>query len=119
MYLFDADFWKDSFGRAVKTVAQAAIAVITGETFGIFNGEAWINVLSISLMAGLVSILMSLSTYSAVNNDADVRALEHTVNRMTRKTLAIEDAAVAVKNVNAPASAEPAVVQDVEDVARG
>jgi len=50
----------------VKTVAQTAVAVITASTFIPSVGEAWINVLATSGLAGLVSVLTSLSSYDAV-----------------------------------------------------
>lgn len=97
MFLFTKDFWAYAFERAVKTVAQAAIALITAEAFGLFNGEAWLNVASVAGMAGIVSVLMSLTAYSAVNNDADMKALEATVNRMTHKAQIVEASAQTIK----------------------
>ena len=97
MFLFTKDFWTYAFERAVKTVAQAAIALITAEAFGLFNGEAWLNVASVAGMAGIVSVLMSLTAYSAVNNDADMKALEATVNRMTHKAQIVEASAQTIK----------------------
>jgi hypothetical protein len=98
MYLFSQKFWTYAFERVIKTMAQAAVAVITGEAFGIFNGEAWINVVSIAALAGLTSLLMALTAYSAVNNDADMKALESTVDRITRKTEMIDSADVRIKD---------------------
>ena len=111
MYLFTKDFWVYALERAVKTVAQAAVAVITGEAFGLFNGDAWLNVLSIGGMAGIVSILMSLQAYSSVNNDADMKALENTVKQITHKAEVIAQAEAEIK-------ASPVVVQ-TEDGPRG
>lgn len=98
MYLFTKDFWVYAFERMVKTIAQAAVALITAEAFGLFNGEAWINVASVAGMAGIVSVLMSLQSYSAVNNDADMKALEATVNQMTRKAQIVESSAQTIKS---------------------
>jgi 1,4-dihydroxy-2-naphthoate octaprenyltransferase len=97
MYLFSQKFWTYAFERVVKTMAQAAVAVITGEAFGIFNGDAWLNVVSIAALAGLTSLLMALTAYSAVNNDSDMKALESTVDRITRKTEIIDAADVKIK----------------------
>ena len=102
MFLFTKDFWTYAFERAIKTVAQAAIALITAEAFGLFNGEAWLNVASVAGMAGIVSVLMSLTAYSAVNNDADMKALEATVNRMTHKAQVVEASAEAIKTAATP-----------------
>lgn len=101
MYLFTKDFWVYAFERAIKTVAQAAVSLITAEAFGLFNGEAWLNVLSVAGMAGLVSVLMSLTAYSAVNNNADMKALEATVNRMTQKAQIVESSAQTIKATTA------------------
>lgn len=93
MYLFTRTFWAYAFERMIKTVAQAAVAIITAEAFGIFDGGAWLNVLSVAGMAGLVSVLMSLQAYSEVNNDADMKALEATVARITRKAEIVKQSA--------------------------
>jgi hypothetical protein len=107
MFLFTKDFWTYAFERAVKTIAQAAIALITAEAFGLFNGEAWINVASVAGMAGVVSILMSLTAYSAVNNDADMKALEATVNRMTHKAQIVEASAQTIKSAATEVTTSP------------
>ena len=98
MYLFTKDFWVYAFERMIKTVAQAAIALITAEAFGLFDGQAWLNVASVAGMAGIVSVLMSLQSYSAVNNDADMKALEATVSRMTHKAQIVEASAQTIKS---------------------
>lgn len=101
MYLFSKDFWVYAFERMVKTAAQAAVAVITGEAFGLFDGTAWLNVVSIAGMAAIVSILMSLTSYSAINNDADMKALESTVKRITHKAEVVATADTEIKNAAA------------------
>lgn len=116
MYLFTKKFWVYAFERAVKTIAQAAIALITAEAFGLFNGEAWLNVLSVAGMAGIVSVLMSLQSYSAVNNEADMKVLDSLVDRISRKTIAVEQAADQLRSVNVPPSAPAnAQVLPIED----
>lgn len=97
MYLFTKDFWVYAFERMVKTIAQSAIALITAEAFGLFNGEAWLNVASVAGMAGIVSVLMSLQSYSAVNTDADMKALEATIARMTKQAQIVESSAQIIK----------------------
>jgi hypothetical protein len=64
--LFSRDFWSVALERMVKTIAQVAIATITASTFIPTVGEAWINVLVTSGLAGLVSVLTSLTSYDAV-----------------------------------------------------
>lgn len=66
MILFSKDFWSVALERMVKTIAQVAIATITASTFIPTVGEAWINVLMTSGLAGLISVLTSLTSYDAV-----------------------------------------------------
>lgn len=114
MYLFTKDFWTYALERAIKTIAQTAVAVITGEAFGLFNGDAWLNVLSVAGMAGIVSVLMSLQSYSAINNDADMKALEATVRRITHKAGVVAIADAEIKQAASSVIAETPVVQVVE-----
>lgn len=46
--------------RAVKTVAQTAVGMLTGEMMGLMDAD-WMAVLSVSAMAGIVSILTSIA----------------------------------------------------------
>lgn len=46
--------------RAIKTVAQTAVAMLSGEMIGIVEVN-WLNVLSVAAMAGVVSLLTSVS----------------------------------------------------------
>lgn len=46
--------------RAVKTIAQTAVGMLSGEMIGIVNVD-WLAVLSVSAMAGVVSLLTSLA----------------------------------------------------------
>jgi hypothetical protein len=48
--------------RAVKTVAQVAIATIGVNAVGILDVE-WVQVLSVSALAGVMSLLTSVLTY--------------------------------------------------------
>ena len=54
------DFIKDMLERAGRTAAQAALAVIGSGTIGVLDVD-WINILSVSLMAAIVSILWSIA----------------------------------------------------------
>ena len=57
------EFWKwvrAAAVRAVKTMAQTAVAMLGGEMVGIHTTE-WGAVLSVSLMAGIVSVLTSVA----------------------------------------------------------
>lgn len=53
-------FWKASLYRALRTVCQAAIAVIGSAA--ILSQVDWVMVVSSSLLAGLLSILTSVAT---------------------------------------------------------
>lgn len=65
------EFWDYSGERAIKTVAQTALAVIAaqgvgnivGIHLGLFNLD-WINLISVSGLAGLMSILTSVITFT-------------------------------------------------------
>lgn len=46
--------------RAVKTVAQTAVGMLSGELLGIMDAD-WLAVLSVSAMAGIVSLLTSVA----------------------------------------------------------
>lgn len=45
--------------RCVKTIAQTAVGMLTGNMVGIMDVD-WVAVLSVSAMAGIVSLLTSL-----------------------------------------------------------
>lgn len=61
VYFLKAQFWAYALERAVKTTAQtlAAFVAVEGLSFAKIN---WPEVLSVSLLAGLSSILTSLAT---------------------------------------------------------
>jgi hypothetical protein len=57
------DYVAYSLERAVKTVAQTAVAVITAsQVVGIIE-VSWLDVLSVSALAGVVSLLTSVANY--------------------------------------------------------
>ncbi len=58
---------KASFVRAVKTIAQTALSMITvGQAFIEIN---WLNVLSVSFTAGLISLLTSIAGLPEVKGE--------------------------------------------------
>ena len=67
--LKDSNFWKAAIVRAVKTIAQTAVSMLT-------IGQAvldvdWLNVVSVSAVAGLISLLTSIATgLPEVDSDA-------------------------------------------------
>jgi hypothetical protein len=57
--MFSIEFWSYSGERAIKTVAQAAIAFLGTGAIGLFSID-WTSLASVSLGAGLLSILTSI-----------------------------------------------------------
>jgi hypothetical protein len=53
-------FWKAAAIRAVRTIAQTAIATIG--TTALVEQVRWLTVLSASMLAGLLSVLTSIAT---------------------------------------------------------
>lgn len=56
-------WWAYAAERALKTVAQGAIATIGVSAIGIASVD-WVHVASVSALAGLVSLLTSVSQYN-------------------------------------------------------
>ncbi|WP_285122119.1 holin [Lactococcus petauri] len=59
--MFNLTFLKDTAERAVKTFAQSMVAVMTAGATGVLDVD-WMNALSVSLLATLVSVLTSLGS---------------------------------------------------------
>ena len=53
-------FWKATLNRAVRTIAQTAVAMIG--TAVVMSDVKWEMVISASLLAGILSVLTSIST---------------------------------------------------------
>lgn len=63
--------WLKAAGiRAVKTMAQSALAVIGTGTIGLMEVD-WLNILSITLMAGVCSMLTSVAGLPEVEEDQE------------------------------------------------
>ena len=60
MKIFSVEFWSYAGERAIKTVAQSALAVLGSGSIGLFAVD-WVNLASVSLGAGLLSILTSIA----------------------------------------------------------
>ena len=58
------DYMSYSLERAVKTVAQTAVAVITASQVAGIIEVSWLDVLSVSALAGVVSLLTSVANYN-------------------------------------------------------
>lgn len=54
------EFWKAALIRAVRTIAQTAVATIG--TTAVMQDVNWIMVGSASLLAGILSVLTSIAT---------------------------------------------------------
>ena len=61
-------WWKAAGIRAVKTVAQTAVGMLSGSAVGVLEAD-WVAVASVSAMAGVVSILTSLAGLPEVKNE--------------------------------------------------
>jgi hypothetical protein len=59
--MFSIQFWQYAGERAIKTVAQAALAFLGTGSVGLFTID-WYSLASVSLGAGLLSILTSIVT---------------------------------------------------------
>ena len=55
-------YWSYAGERAIKTVAQVAIATIGVGAVGILDVD-WVNVASVSALAGVMSLLTSVLQY--------------------------------------------------------
>jgi hypothetical protein len=61
--------WLKAAGiRAVKTVAQTAVGMLSGEMIGIVDCD-WLAVASVSAMAGIVSLLTSIAGLPELHNN--------------------------------------------------
>lgn len=58
--MFSAEFFNYAGERAVKTVAQSALAVLGSGSIGLFAID-WVSLASVSLGAGFFSILTSIA----------------------------------------------------------
>lgn len=62
MKFFSYAFWSYAGERAIKTVAQAAIAFLGSGSLGLFTID-WLSLASVSLGAGLLSVLTSIVSH--------------------------------------------------------
>ena len=57
--LTNKNWWKAAGIRAIKTIAQTAVATIG--TAALFTEVSWVQVLSASVLAGILSLLTSIA----------------------------------------------------------
>ena len=74
-------WWKAAFVRALRTVAQTAVATIG--TAALIERVNWLAVLSASALAGILSLLTSLAGLPEVREDA--QASDEDKGRITVK----------------------------------
>ena len=60
-YLTTGSFWDQTIERALKTVAQTAVATITSNATGLLDAD-WLTIGSVSGLAGLLSVLTSIGS---------------------------------------------------------
>lgn len=61
-------FWVDALERAIKTVAQTIVALLTADgVFGLFSVN-WTDILSVAGLAGLISVLTSVASAGSGNS---------------------------------------------------
>lgn len=58
--MWTGTFWKNLLERMIKTFAQAAAALLTGEGLGLLDIN-WTNLLSVAGLAALYSLLTSIA----------------------------------------------------------
>lgn len=59
--LTSAQFWVDAAERAVKTVAQSAVALLGADASGLLTVD-WGQVASVAGLAGVMSLLTSIAS---------------------------------------------------------
>lgn len=69
MAIFNRTFWRDAIERLVKTIAQTMVAVLSAGATGLMDIN-WVSLLSVSGLAGLVSLLTSIASASATQTDS-------------------------------------------------
>jgi r1t holin len=68
-FLAQSSFWIQTAERAVKTVAQTAVATITANATGLLDAD-WVTIGSVSGLAGLVSVLTSVGSGYVGDDDS-------------------------------------------------
>lgn len=57
--MFTIKFWKDAGERAIRTAAQALLALWATDVSGVLTVD-WLQAGSVAALAGLMSVLMSI-----------------------------------------------------------
>ena len=86
--MFTAHFWKSTLERAIKSFAQALLAVVGAGQVGVLE-VAWAPALSTAAMAGVLSVLTSVgSARVGAPDDPSLVKPEETVARARPQHLA-------------------------------
>lgn len=67
--IFTNDFWLQTGERAIKTVAQTALALVGAGVLNVLTAD-WEQILGVSLGAGLLSILTSVASAKVHDDDS-------------------------------------------------
>lgn len=65
--------------RALKTMAQAAIGVLGTGAIGLMQAD-WMNVLSVALMGGVLSLLTSIAGIPEVDDGSSLASITDSAN---------------------------------------
>ncbi len=68
---------RDALIRALKTMAQAAIGVLGTGAIGLMQAD-WMNVLSVALMGGVLSLLTSIAGIPEVDDGESLASIADT-----------------------------------------
>ena len=66
--------------RALKTMAQAAIGVLGTGAIGLMQAD-WLNVLSVALMGGVLSLLTSIAGIPEVDDGSSLASITDSATR--------------------------------------
>lgn len=58
--MWESKFWKGTLERAIRTAAQAALALLSTDVAGILDVD-WVQAASVSALAAFLSVLMSIA----------------------------------------------------------
>jgi len=111
MNLKNKAYWMDVLVRAIKTGAQAAVALLGTNAVGVLHWD-WIGLGSAVLGAMVVSVLTSLASLDNVGSDNsdDAQSVDEPVDEES------EDADLPADPEDADPDAEPITESDDEEV---
>ena len=72
--MYTITFWKDAAERAIRTAAQALLALWATDVSGVLAVD-WTQAASVAALAALTSILMSIAA-TGVGNSQDASAIK-------------------------------------------